>query len=99
MMQLLQLNKLKEKHLIIKLYKRRKKMLQIKKLSIFLIILLLSNNALSDTLPTPTPSPGPQPSLFLHLKDPAPFEGFLITKEKVEEFRDISIEILKDQAI
>src|SRR5271166_859917 len=52
------------------------------------------NTALN--VPTPTPSPGPTPAVFLHFQDPAPFEGFLLPKAKVDEFRDMSLELQKD---
>lgn len=70
-----------------------------RKLSIFLITLLLSPSLLADILPTPSPTVGLTPSVLLHKSEAAPFEGFLLPKEKVEEFRIMSIELQKEQAI
>lgn len=74
-------------------------MSRIKMLSIFLITIFLSHSLLADPLPIPSPTVGPAPSVLLHKTDPAPFEGFLLPKEKIEEFRIMSLELQKEQAI
>lgn len=58
-----------------------------KKFLIFLIILLNHNICLAD----------PPASIFLNAKDPAPFSGFLLSKEKVDEFHDMAIELQKEK--
>ncbi len=59
------------------------------KICLIFLISLISNICLAD----------PPASIFLNIKDIAPFSGFLLPKEKLEEFHTMSLELQKEQDI
>jgi len=60
----------------------------LKKIFLSFLILLTASNSLADN--------SPPNAVFLEFHQEAPFSGYLLSKEKVDDFRRMSIEIQKD---